>query len=120
MPFDYRLDAIDLANQVRFQDLFRRVTGDLSPLVEQEQARTGQAGQIQVMQVHDNRDALPIQPPQYFQDAQLVVNVEVPGVLHREFVTSRSVYQVVRRELFTTYGLPTPDEPRPRRLLRLA
>lgn len=47
-------------------------------------------------------------------------NVEVSDVVHREFVTSRSVYQIIRRELFTAYGLPTPDEPRPKRLVRLA
>lgn len=46
-------------------------------------------------------------------------NVEVADVVHREFVTSRTVYQVVRRELFTGYGLPVPAEPRARRLIPL-
>jgi triacylglycerol esterase/lipase EstA (alpha/beta hydrolase family) len=48
-----------------------------------------------------------------------IQNLEVPDVVHREFVTSRSVYQVVRRELFSGYGLAVPDEPRARRLIPL-
>jgi triacylglycerol lipase len=46
-------------------------------------------------------------------------NVEVEGVVHRDFVTNRTVYQVIRRELFTGYGLAVPDEPRPKRLIPL-
>jgi triacylglycerol esterase/lipase EstA (alpha/beta hydrolase family) len=46
-------------------------------------------------------------------------NVEVAGVTHRELVTNRSVYQVVRRELFAGYGLEAPAEPKPRRLIAL-
>jgi triacylglycerol lipase len=41
-------------------------------------------------------------------------NVEVAGIGHRDFVTRRAVYQVIRRELFEGYGLPLPDERRPR------
>lgn len=52
-------------------------------------------------------------------DAPNVRNIEIADVKHREFVTSRSVYQVVRRELFTGYGLPVPAEPGPRRLVPL-
>ncbi len=48
-----------------------------------------------------------------------VRNIEVAGVSHREFVTSRTVYQLVRRELFTGLGLPVPAEPKPRRLVSL-
>ena len=48
-----------------------------------------------------------------------VRNIEIADVKHREFVTSRSVYQVVRRELFTGDGLPVPAEPGPRRLVPL-
>jgi triacylglycerol esterase/lipase EstA (alpha/beta hydrolase family) len=43
-----------------------------------------------------------------------LLNVEVGEVLHREFVTSRTIYHLVRRELFTGYGLPVPVEPRGR------
>jgi triacylglycerol lipase len=46
-------------------------------------------------------------------------NVEIADVRHREFVTSRSVYQAVRRELFVGLGLPVPAEPRPERLISL-
>ncbi|MER2561163.1 MAG: hypothetical protein ABTQ32_10605, partial [Myxococcaceae bacterium] len=52
-------------------------------------------------------------------DAPNVRNIEIADIKHREFVTSRSVYQVVRRELFTGYGLPVPAEPKPRRLVPL-
>lgn len=48
-----------------------------------------------------------------------VFNVEVGDVVHRELLTSRTVYQVVRRELFTGYGLETPSEPRARKLVPL-
>ncbi len=37
-------------------------------------------------------------------------NVEVADVSHREFVTKRLVYQVIRRELAAGYGDPVPDE----------
>jgi triacylglycerol esterase/lipase EstA (alpha/beta hydrolase family) len=80
-------------------------------------------GGVRLVSVYSQADRVNPYPSCFVDNPTLephVVNVEVPGVLHREFVTSRSVYQVVRRELFTTYGLPTPDEPRPRRLLRLA
>lgn len=46
-------------------------------------------------------------------------NIEVADVAHREFLTSRTVYQLVRRELFTGYGLPVPAEPRSKRLVSL-
>lgn len=52
-------------------------------------------------------------------EGQDLHNVEVADVAHREFLTSRTVYQVVRRELFTGLGLPVPEEPRARRLLNL-
>lgn len=42
--------------------------------------------------------------------------VEVPDVVHRDFVTRRAVYQLVRQELFDLHGLPVPAEPRPARL----
>ncbi|MFO0598543.1 MAG: alpha/beta fold hydrolase [Myxococcaceae bacterium] len=44
-------------------------------------------------------------------------NIEVADVVHREFLTSRTVYGVVRRELFTGYGLEVPAEPRSKRLI---
>lgn len=44
-------------------------------------------------------------------------NVEVADVVHREFLTRRVVYQVIRRELFTGYGLQVPNEPRGKRLM---
>jgi len=53
------------------------------------------------------------------QGAPNVSNVEIADVKHREFVTSRTVYQVLRRELFTGYGLPVPAEKRPGRLVTL-
>lgn len=43
-------------------------------------------------------------------------NVELDGIVHRDFLTSRAAYQVVRKELFTGYSLPVPEEPRLRRL----
>lgn len=46
-------------------------------------------------------------------------NIEVAEVVHREFLTSRAVYQVVRRELFTGYGLAVPQEPRAQRVINL-
>lgn len=36
-------------------------------------------------------------------------NLEVAGVSHRDFVTRRTIYQVIRRELYLGYGLPVPD-----------
>ncbi len=42
-------------------------------------------------------------------------NLEVTGISHREFVTRRVVYQVIRRELALGYGDPVPsEEARPR------
>jgi triacylglycerol lipase len=35
-------------------------------------------------------------------------NIEVPGVGHHDFLHRRSVYEVIRRELATAYGLPRP------------
>jgi hypothetical protein len=52
-------------------------------------------------------------------EGQDVHNVEVADVVHREFLTSRTVYHVVRRELFSGYGLPVPAEPRSKRLINL-
>lgn len=46
-------------------------------------------------------------------------NIEVADIVHRDFVTSRTVYQLVRRELFTGYGMPVPAEPRSQRLVPL-
>ena len=46
-------------------------------------------------------------------------NIEVADVVHREFVTNRTVYHLVRRELFTGLGLTVPAEARPRRLVPL-
>jgi pimeloyl-ACP methyl ester carboxylesterase len=37
-------------------------------------------------------------------------NVEVPNVGHHELLRKRSVYEVIRRELATTYGLPQPAQ----------
>ena len=45
-------------------------------------------------------------------------NIEVVDISHREFVTRRIVYQVVRRELALGYGDPAPLEAVPR-LVRL-
>lgn len=52
-------------------------------------------------------------------DSPELLNIEVGDVAHREFVTSRTVYHLVRRELFTGLGLPVPEEPRARRLISL-
>jgi triacylglycerol esterase/lipase EstA (alpha/beta hydrolase family) len=46
-------------------------------------------------------------------------NIEVADVAHRDFLTSRTVYHAVRRELFAGYGLPVPAEPRSKRLVPL-
>jgi triacylglycerol esterase/lipase EstA (alpha/beta hydrolase family) len=46
-------------------------------------------------------------------------NIEIADVAHRDFLTSRNVYQLVRRELFTGLGLPVPAEPRSKRLVSL-
>ncbi len=46
-------------------------------------------------------------------------NIEIADVAHRDFLTSRTVYQLVRRELFTGLGLPVPAEPRSSRLVSL-
>jgi hypothetical protein len=35
----------------------------------------------------------------------------VPDVVHRDFVLSRAVYQVLRKQLFAGYGMVTPAEP---------
>lgn len=53
------------------------------------------------------------------QSSPRLTNVEIADVKHREFVTSKTVYQVLRRELFTGYGLPVPAEPKSRRLVSL-
>ncbi|MFN0063185.1 MAG: lipase family alpha/beta hydrolase [Myxococcaceae bacterium] len=37
-------------------------------------------------------------------------NFEVPGVAHRDYLHSRNVYQVIRRELALGYGDPAPEE----------
>jgi len=52
-------------------------------------------------------------------NAPNIFNIEVADVVHREFVTSRTVYQLIRRELFTGLGLPVPAEPRAQRLVPL-
>lgn len=52
-------------------------------------------------------------------ERQDVHNVEVAEIAHRDFLTSRTVYQLVRRELFTGLGLDVPAEPRAQRLIRL-
>ncbi len=52
-------------------------------------------------------------------EGQDIHNIEVADVVHREFLTSRTVYGVLRRELFTGYGLPVPAEPRSKRLINL-
>jgi triacylglycerol lipase len=52
-------------------------------------------------------------------DQRNLKNIEITDVGHREFVTSRTVYQLVRRELFCGLGLAVPAEPKPRRLLSL-
>ncbi len=44
-------------------------------------------------------------------------NIEVSDVSHREFVTRRTVYQVVRRELALGYGDPPQLEIAPRKLI---
>jgi triacylglycerol esterase/lipase EstA (alpha/beta hydrolase family) len=46
-------------------------------------------------------------------------NIEVADVSHREFVTRRTVYQVLTRELATGYGDPMPADRGPRRLVPL-
>lgn len=52
-------------------------------------------------------------------EGQDVHNIEVADIVHRNFLTSRTVYQVVRRQLFTGYGLAVPEEPRSKRLIKL-
>ncbi len=39
-----------------------------------------------------------------------LVNIEVAGVAHREFVYKRSVYELVRRELAVGYGQMPPQQ----------
>jgi pimeloyl-ACP methyl ester carboxylesterase len=53
------------------------------------------------------------------QNEPNLTNIEVADVHHREFVTSRTIYHLVRRELFTGLGLPVPAEPRAQRLVPL-
>jgi len=48
-----------------------------------------------------------------------LTNIEVPNVVHRELLTNRSVYQEIRKSLFTGLSLPVPEEPRSERLRRL-
>lgn len=48
-----------------------------------------------------------------------IKNIEVADIVHRDFVTNRTVYHALRRELFTGYGLEVPEEPRPTRLVPL-
>ena len=51
------------------------------------------------------------EPEVYRRDgASNLYNLEVSGVSHREFVTRRVVYQVIRRELALGYGDPLPVE----------
>lgn len=79
-------------------------------------------GAVRLVSIYSQADRVNPYPACFVGNPTLepqISNVEVPDVLHREFVTSRSVYQIVRRELFATYGLPTPDEPRAPRLARL-
>jgi triacylglycerol lipase len=79
-------------------------------------------GAVRLVSVYSRGDRVNPFPACFVDNPDLephISNVEVPQVAHREFVTSRSVYQVVRRELFTSYGLPTPEEPRPKRLVQL-
>jgi hypothetical protein len=52
-------------------------------------------------------------------DADNIRNVEVTDIAHRDFVTRRSVYQVIRQELYALHGEATPSEPRPARLRTL-
>lgn len=51
--------------------------------------------------------------------AENLLNVEVAGVTHREFLLKRSVYELIRRELATGYGDPLPLA-RPRTVRRLS
>jgi triacylglycerol lipase len=46
-----------------------------------------------------------------------LMNIEVADITHREFVTRRVVYQVIRRELALGYGIPLPKEEGARRLV---
>lgn len=48
-----------------------------------------------------------------------LLNIEVGEVSHREFVTRRTVYQVIRTELAKGYGDPVPVDARPRRLVQM-
>lgn len=42
-------------------------------------------------------------------EAGNISNVEIPGVSHHEFLTRRSVYEVIRQELAIGYGEPVPQ-----------
>ncbi len=53
------------------------------------------------------------------RDNPSLSNIEVADVSHREFVTRRTVYQVVRRELALGYGDALKPEARPGRLVPL-
>lgn len=46
-----------------------------------------------------------------------LMNIEVADITHREFVTRRVVYQVIRRELALGHGIPLPKEEGVRRLV---
>ncbi len=39
-------------------------------------------------------------------------NLEVENVAHREFLTSRTVYHIIRKELFEGYDMEVPAENR--------
>ena len=76
---------------------------------------------LRVTSIYSRDDKVNPFPSCYLENAddQMGVrNVEVRGVSHREFVTSRSVYQLLRKELFSGYGMATPAEPRPLKVAR--
>ncbi len=62
--------------------------------------------QVRFVSVYSKEDQASPFPSCILEDQgdENLVNIEVSGVTHREFVVKRSVYEVIRRELATGYG----------------
>ncbi len=75
--------------------------------------------EVQLTSVYSRADRVNPPPSCVLElNAPNLRNVELPEVVHREFLTNRAVYQEVRRALFSGYGLPVPAEPTAARLRR--
>jgi hypothetical protein len=77
---------------------------------------------VQVTSIFSKGDLVNPFPSCLFEnpaDEPHIKNIEVADIAHRDFVTNRTVYHALRRELFAGYGMPVPAEPRPARLIPL-